>query len=98
MRDNLTGIDEYNRFDKLLYDYWNQIFALMKDDCQEMTEDELRKAGKSFYEEYYIKRTPACKIRNNFQPQYLTTGSCHMLADDKKIGWHPNFHELLNDR
>ncbi len=98
LRDNLTGIDEYNRFDKLLYDYWNQIFALMKDDCQEMTEDELRKAGKSFYEEYYIKRTPACKIRNNFQPQYLTTGSCHMLADDKKIGWHPNFHELLNDR
>lgn len=98
LRDNLTGIDEYNRFDKLLYDYWNQIFALMKDDCQEMTEDELRKAGKSFYEEYYIKRTPAYKIRNNFQPQYLTTGSCHMLADDKKIGWHPNFHELLNDR
>lgn len=98
LRDNLTGIDEYNRFDKQLFDYWNNIFALLKDDCEEMTEEELIKAGKSFYEEYYIKKPPTYKIRNNFQPQYLTIGSCHMLAEDKKIGWHPNFQELLKDR
>ena len=93
LRDNLTGIDEYNRFDKQLYDHWNNIFSLMKDECEGLTEQELEKAGKAFYEEYYIKRTPAYKIRNNFQPQYLTKGSCHMLADEKKIGWHPNFQE-----
>lgn len=98
LRDNLTGIDEYNRFDKQLFDYWNGIFALMKDDCEGLTEEELVTAGKSFYEEYYIKRPPTYKIRNNFQPQYLTTGSCHMLAEDKKIGWHPNFQELLKDK
>lgn len=56
----------------------------MKDECEGLTEQELEKAGKAFYEEYYIKRTPAYKIRNNFQPQYLTKGSCHMLADEKK--------------
>ena len=67
----------------------------MKDDCEGLTEQELEKAGKTFYEEYYIKKTPAYKIRNNFQSQYLTRGSCHMLADVKRIGWHPNFQEKL---
>lgn len=98
LRDNLTGIEEYNRFDNQLFNHWNSIFALMKDECEDMSEGELVKAGKSFYEEFYIKRPPAYKIRNNFQPQYLTTGSCHMLAEDKKIGWHPNFQELLKDK
>ena len=98
LRDNLIGIDEYDRFDKQLYDYWNNIFALMKDDCDGLTEQELEKAGKAFYEEYYIKKTPAYKIRNNFQPQYLTRGSCHMLADEKRIGWHPNFQEKLQEQ
>lgn len=98
LRDNLTGIDEYNRFDKQLYDHWNNIFSFMKDECEGLTEQELEKAGKAFYEEYYIKRTPAYKIRNNFQPQYLTKGSCHMLADEKKIGWHPNFQEKLQEQ
>ena len=97
LRDNLTGIEEYNRFDKLLYDHWDRVFSLMKDDCEGLTDDELIKAGKSFYETYYVKSTPTYKIRNNFQPQYMTTGSCHMLADEKKIGWHPNFQELLKD-
>ena len=98
LRDNLIGIDEYDRFDKQLYDYWNNIFALMKDDCDGLTEQELEKAGKAFYEEYYIKKTPAYKIRNNFQPQYLTRGSCHMLADEERIGWHPNFQEKLQEQ
>ena len=95
LRDNLIGIDEYNRFDSQLFDHWNRIFTLMKDECEEMSEDDLIKAGKNFYQDFYIKSPPAYKIRNNFQPQYLTIGSCHMLAEDKKIGWHPNYQELL---
>ncbi len=96
--ESLIGIDEDEIFKKQLYDYWNNIFALMKDDCDGLTEQELEKAGKAFYEEYYIKKTPAYKIRNNFQPQYLTRGSCHMLADEKRIGWHPNFQEKLQEQ
>lgn len=69
----------------------------MKDDCEGLSDDELIKAGKSFYENYYVKSTPTFKIRNNFQPQYMTTGSCHMLADEKKIGWHPNYQKLLKE-
>lgn len=97
LRDNLTGIEEYNRFDSLLCDHWDRIFSLMKDDCEGLSDDELIKAGKSFYENYYVKSTPTFKIRNNFQPQYMTTGSCHMLADEKKIGWHPNYQKLLKE-
>lgn len=97
LRDDLTGINEYEKFDKQLFDYWHSIFALLKDDCENMTEEQLSSAGKSFYENFYIKSSPAYKIRANFQPKYMTTGSCHMLADNKKIGWHPNFQELLKD-
>jgi hypothetical protein len=36
------------------------------------------------------------KLSRLFEAGFSTTrGSCHILADDKKIGWHPNFETLL---
>ncbi len=53
-------------FIKQLYDYWNNIFALMKDDCDGLTEQELEKAGKAFYEEYYIKKLQRTRFVTTF--------------------------------
>lgn len=97
LRENLTNIGEYDKFEKLLQDYWNNIFSIVKDECEGLSDAELEKIGNDFYKKYYVDTVPPYKIRDKFQSQYLTRGSCHMLADDKKIGWHPNFKTLLEE-
>jgi len=96
LREDLANMDEYERFDNQLKDYWNNIFAIIKDECEDFSSEKLEKAGHEFYKKYYVESVPPCRIRAGFQSQYLTRGSCHMLADEKKIGWHPNFNILLD--
>lgn len=97
IRTDLLNIQELDTFDYKLFDYWENIFGAMKDDCQGVDSAKLQELGASFYRTYFHYATPPIKIRERFTSSYLTRGSYHILADDKKIGWHPNFDELLNE-
>ena len=97
LREDLTNIAEYDRYEKQLQDYWNNIFSIVKDECEGLSDVDLERIGRDFYRKHYVDTVPPYKIRDKFQSQYLTRGSCHMLADDKKIGWHPNFKTLLEE-
>lgn len=97
LREDLTNIGEYEKYEKLLQDHWNNIFSMVKDECEGISKDRLEGIGRDFYKKYYVETTPPYKIRDKFNPQYLTRGSCHMLADEKRIGWHPNFETLLEE-
>jgi hypothetical protein len=97
LREDLTNIGEYDKYEKLLQDYWNNIFSIVKDECEGLSDTELERIGNDFYKKHYVDTVPPYKIRDKFQSQYLTRGTCHMLADDKKIGWHPNFKILLEE-
>jgi hypothetical protein len=96
LREDLTSIGEVDLFENRLHDHWNNIFSAMKDDCEGLPTEELERIGNKFYQKYYVERVPPIKIRERFQSEYLTRGSCHMLADVKKIGWHPNYKPLLD--
>jgi hypothetical protein len=96
LRENLTNIEEYDHYENQLQDYWNNIFSIVRDECEGLSVSELEKIGKDFYKKYFVERVPPYRIRDKFQSEYLTRGSCHMLADEKKIGWHPNFENLLS--
>lgn len=95
LREELTSVNDEEFFENKLKDHWDNIFALMKDDCEGIEESLLQKIGYDFYRKFYIEQVPPIKIRERFTSEYLTRGSCHMLADSKKIGWHPNFNNLL---
>lgn len=95
LREELTSINDEEAFEKKLSDHWNNIFSLMKDDCEGMDEAVLQKIGYDFYKKFYVEQVPPIKIKERFTSEYLTRGSCHMLADTKKIGWHPEFNTLL---
>ncbi|WP_304066944.1 ABC-three component system protein [Pedobacter glucosidilyticus] len=95
LREELTSINDEEAFERKLEDHWNNIFSLMKDDCEGMDKAVLQKVGYDFYKKFYVEQVPPIKIRERFTSEYLTRGSCHMLADIKKIGWHPEFDNLL---
>jgi hypothetical protein len=94
IREELINPVEEDLYETRLFDHWKNIFAAMKDDCEGFTEERLLSIGKDFYRKYYVENVPSIKIREKFQSEYLTRGSCHILADKKKIGWHPNYTDL----
>jgi hypothetical protein len=96
LREDLSSLDEFENYEKQLYDNWNNIFSALKDDCEDISVDEMTRLGHQFYKKFYVERVPQIRIRPKFNAEYLTRGSCHILSDMKKIGWHPDFENLLN--
>ena len=93
LRLHILNPDEEEQYDVKLYDYWKNIFDIMCDESEEKDIDELIELGKGFYIEQFAKSCPQIKIREKFNEDFLTRGSYHMLADSKKIGWHPNYEK-----
>jgi len=91
LRLHLLNPDEEEEYDVKLYNYWKNIFDIMCDEAEEKSIKELIELGKGFYIEQFAKTCPQIKIREKFNEDYLTRGSYQMLADSKKIGWHPNY-------
>ncbi len=67
----------------------------MKDELDSESEEKLIKEGKMFFTSYYVKNTPPVYIRERVRDGFIIRGSCHMLSDRKKIGWHPDFENRL---
>ncbi|WP_034893811.1 ABC-three component system protein [Gillisia sp. Hel_I_29] len=95
LRLHLLNPDEEEQYDVKLFNYWKNIFDIMCDEAEEKSIEELIDLGKGFYVEQFAKSCPQIKIREKFNEDYLTRGSYQMLADSKKIGWHPNYKEDL---
>ncbi len=95
LRLHLLNPDEEEEYDLKLHDYWKNIFDIMSDEAEDKSFDELTELGKNFYLEQFAKSCPQIKIREKFNQDYLTRGSYQILADSKKIGWHPNFKDKL---
>lgn len=91
LRLHLLNPDEEEEYDVKLHDYWKNIFDIMCDEAEDKSIEELIELGKGFYIEQFAKTCPQIKIREKFNEDYLTRGSYQMLADSKKIGWHPNY-------
>jgi hypothetical protein len=36
-------------------------------------------------------------VRARYNDAFFTRGKRHMLADEGRMGWHPNFHSRLQD-
>ncbi len=82
-------------FEKRLIDDWERKFDLLLDETERRNKVECSQDEKNFYTTLYITNVPQIFIRERFTEIYLTLGSCHILSQDLKIGWHPNFKELL---
>ena len=95
LRLHLLNPDEEEEYDLKLHDYWKNIFDIMSDQAEDKSLDELTELGKDFYLEQFAKTCPQIKIREKFNQDYLTRGSYQILADSKKIGWHPNFRDKI---
>lgn len=92
-RDDLLFDADLRSYDHRLVEEW----ALLREQiCDELGddpgEDELAKAGRAILK--WAEDAPI-PIRSSISAPWVCRGSFHMLAEDLKVGWHPDFQERL---
>ena len=92
MRDRLVLHAELG-YEKRLVEEWELVFAAMRDELgEDATESAKTAAARSVLT--WAERTTV-PIRASVTEPFITRGSLHMLADDARLGWHPEFRERL---
>ncbi len=100
VRRDLLGIDELHKLEGRLTEEWRRRFDIMLEGTDEDGSDrDLVRSGKALYTwvELDAPNNPLLFVRPEFRSSYMTRGSYHMLADQLRAGWHPQYDKLLGD-
>jgi hypothetical protein len=93
LREDLLLVGELDRYERHLREEWQILFDRVADEVGESAaENAQRRAAQRVYawvEDTYIP------IRPRVHEPSLSRGSFHMLADQLKLGWHPDFLQRL---
>lgn len=91
--DDLVMIDDMEEYDKRLTGHWHDLFHRMKEDLEGCDDEKtLSKSGRDHYNATIDKDV---RVRPDVSDPYVMRGSLHMLADNLKIGWHPNYDTMI---
>ena len=93
MRDDLLFDADLRQYDQRLLVEW----ALLREQvCDELGEgageDEMTKAGRAILK--WAEDAPL-PIKSGVNVPWVCRGSFHMLAEDRRLGWHPDFEARM---
>ena len=93
VRDHLVVEFDLHRYERRLTEAWEIVFEAMRDELgDDATEDSMEQAARAVLN--WAERN-VLNIRPNMDEPFISRGSFHMLSDDERIGWHPDFEERL---
>lgn len=98
VKDNLIGMDDLSKFESRLLDIWRVRFQIIKDGIEDGSADvQLARHGMNLFQwvETGAPSESALWVRPQFQSQYMTRGSFHILAELLRVGWHPEYKSRL---
>lgn len=92
-RDGLVKPGELKLYLKKLEEEWLNHSSLIISDVDITYSEQCKKSGRDIYSK--CQNESALAIRRDFNHPYVARGSYHTLADELKIGWHPDYQSLL---
>ena len=93
LREELVFVGEIPKYERRLVEEWDLIFASMKDELgEEATAEAKERAARGVL---HWAEQSVILIRPGVTEPFVTRGSLHMLADEKRVGWHPEFRDRL---
>lgn len=92
-RDDLLFDADLQKYDQRLHTEWELQFAQA---CDELgtspSEEVMARAGRAILKWAEDAHVP---IRSGVNVPWVCRGSLHMLAEDQRLGWHPDFRARL---
>ncbi len=98
VKDKLVGLDEMVRYETRLVTCWKERFLIMVEGVQAACDEPTLAHHGSELLNWIVAEAPSRShlwIRLDFQSEYMTKGSYHMLADQLRVGWHPEYQARL---
>lgn len=93
IREDLVAGMDLHKYEKRLTEEWELVFEAMRDDLGDSAaNDAQEKAARSVLA--WAERA-TIPIRPNVTEPFVSRGSFHMLSDEVRIGWHPDFRNRL---
>jgi hypothetical protein len=96
MREDLLLVGELDRYESRLIEEWQIYFEQMREELgEEAAEEQKLKSARALYD--WVAARANIPIRPRCDEPFVTRGSFHMLADDLKVGWHPDFAKRVKE-
>ncbi|SDC10741.1 hypothetical protein SAMN02799630_00550 [Paenibacillus sp. UNCCL117] len=96
--DDILNALELNDYDQLLIEAWADRHEPMKEDLEGEEDNFCKKKGLELldwtHNDAHLYINP---IRDEWKQHFLIQGSYQQLSEELKVGWHPNFFEMLGD-
>lgn len=93
LRDDLVVGMDLHKYERRLIEEWEIVFEAMRDELGDAATDEVRLTAARALLAWVEKAS--IPIRPNVTEPFLCRGSFHMLADEVRVGWHPDFRDRL---
>lgn len=95
-RRDLIGVGEIDRFERRLVEEWNHLFTNLTAELKEgASDDDRKRCGREIFNQ--ASTNAQARIRQKYEEPFMTRGSLHLLADDRRVGWHPEFEARLQE-
>ena len=92
-RESLVSPGELKKYMDLLKDEWKQHSSFIEEEHDLSQEQGKIAFGKKLYRACQLNGDKP--IRPEFKFSYVARGTYHDLSDNKKIGWHPDYKDIL---
>jgi hypothetical protein len=94
VREDLLFVGELDRYEDRLVEEWEILFEVMREKLGQDSNDDTKKAdAQKLYE--WVEKSTHLPIRPDFIEPFVARGTYQMLADNQRVGWHPEFVEKL---
>lgn len=93
LREELVFVGEIRRYERRLVEEWEIAFASVKDEIGENATTAAKE--RAAREVLHWAEQSVIPIRPRVTEPFVTRGSLHMLADEQRVGWHPEFRDRL---
>lgn len=94
LRDDLVVDMDLHKYENTLIEEWELVFEAMRDELGDAAADAAKESAARnilTWAEHTI-----IPIRPNVTTPFVSRGSFHMLSDEVRVGWHPEFQERLS--
>ncbi|AZG07820.1 hypothetical protein EGT29_08000 [Pigmentiphaga sp. H8] len=92
-RNDLLFDADLQKYDQRLHAEWELQYAQVCDELgSQATEEAMARAGRAILKWAEDAHLP---IRSGVNVPWVCRGSLHMLAEDRRLGWHPDFEARL---
>lgn len=93
-RDGLLLVGELDRYERQLVAEWDRMFTRMVDNLgPESVEAEKTQKARELYD--WVESVADFRVRPECSEPFVARGSYQLLADGRRVGWHPDFMARL---